>query len=196
MNIFKFLTLIVTFCVIASASVSAQSTNDRAKMPGNMKEFANIMYKSCVESEHPVLKKKELEMFCGCTASNMTKVFNTRQMKAMSEDTEEGQYQRNRMLLNVYAPCIEYPTRAMLLDNCLKQERLRNPTKTCGCIADGMGEYMRENAPKAIEQAIKRDKTDIDPLRFMLNSPAYRQYERSLAMSCTSKHESAGSKRR
>jgi hypothetical protein len=156
--------------------------------PKDIKEAANSYYKFCMSKQNPMLDAENQKLLCGCTASNIPDVMTLEQMKAMNTDTAEGLEQRNRMLLFVYTPCIEYPTRSMVLYQCMGNEQLKttlgNPTKICNCLADGMATFMRERAPDAIQMAIRRNEKDIDPLRKLMESNGYEQYQNMTLRNC------------
>ena len=154
-----------------------------------IKQHANAYFENCMRAENPMLKGEFKEMMCGCTSSKIPEVMTVEQYTAMAEDSAEGLHQRNRMMMFIYTPCIEYPTRALIMDSCPKLAALKHPKKTCGCIADGMADYMNEKAPQAIQEAIKRNKKDLDPLRHLLESTGYRQMEQYNLRKCIAMHE-------
>ncbi|MEZ5919023.1 MAG: hypothetical protein R3D66_03620 [Alphaproteobacteria bacterium] len=73
---------------------------------------------------------QHLQMMCACTSSKIPDVMTIQQMQALQTDTEEGQFQRNRMMMFVYAPCIEYPTRAGLSRISHEQSSNQNSDQT------------------------------------------------------------------
>lgn len=163
------------------------------KAPQNIKDYTNQYYKNCLAQKHPILKDEHLKLMCACTASNIPDNMSVEQIKAMSTDTSEGLHQRNRMMLFVYAPCIEHPTRALVLDSCLGNENLtetmKHEKKVCNCLADGMSEYMKVTAPKFIESAIKRNINDIDPLRVLMESKSYENKTEEIMHRCVALYE-------
>lgn len=179
-----------------TGSVDLQEKGHNAPKPSapqTIGDKANLYYQSCIKQKHPLLKGEMLGLFCGCTSAKMTEVMTPEQITTMGEDSVEGQYQRNRMTLFIYTPCIEYPTKALILDQCLNNKEarkgMRNPKKTCGCLAEGMGKYMREKAPKTIERALMVNAGDIDPLRVLLESPDFDSKTQYLMRACVAEHE-------
>lgn len=161
----------------------------KEEKPKSIKELSNDYFKNCTAQKHHILKNEELKLFCGCTAANMSEIMSPEEVQLMSTDTPEGQFQRNRMMLLVYTPCIEFPTRALIMNSCTQQAMLKRPIKTCECIADGMAEFVKERAPSVVENAVKRNIKDLDPLRSLLESRGYKSQERYYLTTCLSQHE-------
>ncbi len=161
--------------------------------PQNINEFANQYYNNCMTKATAVLNGNNLETLCTCTAAQIPNNMTVDQMKAMNTDTEEGALQRGRMLLFVYAPCIEYPTKALIMDQCVNnpdvKAKMKKPTKVCDCLSSGMADFMRESAPEHIRRALEENKTDLDPLRELMESKTFDNASRYHMATCVQKHE-------
>lgn len=164
-----------------------------APPPESIDDFANRYYENCLKQENETLKGENLEMMCGCTSAQIPQNMTVEQMRAMQDNTDEGKLQRSRMLLFVYTPCIKYPTKALVTEKCLNnpdvRKTMRNYRAVCGCLGDKMADYMDREAPRAMEQALKRDMTDIDPLRALMESRGFDDYSRYYMNKCLNEHE-------
>lgn len=156
--------------------------------PKSIGEMANTYFRNCLAQEHPMLDAENKQLMCGCTSAKIPEVMTLEQMKEMANDTPEGLEQRNRMMLFVYTPCIEYPTRAMVLYRCLDDPKLKallgNTQPMCSCLAGNMASFMREKAGPVIELAIRNNEKDIDPLRKLMESRAYEINEHQTLQGC------------
>lgn len=161
--------------------------------PQNVQEYANRYYKNCLAQQNDVLKGENLELLCACTAAKFTENMTMEQINAIDSGSQEGIYQRNRILMFVYAPCIEYPTRALILDQCLNdtknQYTMKNQGKTCTCLADGVAGDLKEQAPEVIKNALALNPKDLDPLALLMNSSAFESRFRSHSLRCLQLHE-------
>lgn len=161
--------------------------------PQSIKAFANQYFENCQKQQHPVLNGENLEMLCACSSAKVTQVMTTDNVKDMQQDTSEGQYQRNRLLTDVYIPCMEFPTQALLLDTCLKNpnvgQKMRNGAQICKCMAGGVSAYMVKEAPKYVRQALQSNPGDLDPLSTFLNSAEYQQQSQATLLACLQTHE-------
>ena len=161
--------------------------------PQTLGEYARAYHQNCLATDHPILAGKDLEDLCGCTANNFLDVMTLEQVLEMQQSTSEGLFQRNRMLLFVYAPCIEYPTRTMILKECMGQTRnkffMKNQSATCSCLANGVAEDLKELAPKYIENALRRNEKTLDPLGLLMNSDHFDERMRYHTRRCLADHE-------
>ena len=135
-----------------------------------------------------MLDAENKQLMCGCTSAKIPDIMTLEQMKAMANDTPEGLEQRNRMMVLVYTPCIEYPTRAMVLYRCLPDPKLQavvgDTGPICNCLADNMAMFMRVRAPRTIESALRHNQKDLDPLRLLMESKGYETAETQTLNGC------------
>ncbi len=159
----------------------------------SINDFANDYYANCKKQKHPVLKGEALEMLCGCTSAKIPDVMTVTQMEATQYDTPEGLKQRNRVLSDVYTPCIHYPAQALIFDQCVNNPQVSSSMKkykhVCKCLADNMAGFMKENAPATIDQALKDNPENLDPLRALLESPTFNEASQVHMKACVMKHE-------
>jgi hypothetical protein len=178
----------------ARAEPLPHSTPDQvAPAPRTINQFANDYYANCKKQKHAVLKGEALELLCGCTSSKIPEVMTVTQMEATQYDTPEGLKQRNRVLTDVYTPCIHYPAQALIFDQCLSNPQvsssMKNYKHVCKCLADNMAGLMKENAPATIDQALKDNPENLDPLRALLESPSFNEASQVHMKACVMKHE-------
>lgn len=170
-----------------------QEERKQARTPQTMEGYANDYYKNCLAQKHPVLQGDDLKLLCGCTSAKFSENMTLEQVQAMQTDSKEGLYQRNRMMMFVYAPCIEFPTRALVMHQCINDTKVRytmkNPSKTCVCLADGVAKDMKERAPEVIKNALVLNPKDLDPLALLLNSSAYENRTIYHTKACIQKYE-------
>ncbi len=171
----------------------APSTKKKAAPPETINDFANLYYKNCTKQEHPILKGKSLELLCGCTSAQIPQNMSVKQMRDMQENTPEGEHQRSRMLLFVYTPCIQYPTKALVRKQCLDNPEVKAGMKqykrVCECLADGMAGFMKEEAPRYVEMAMRRNGADLDPLRMLMESTLFEEKSQYYMRKCVTTHE-------
>ena len=152
------------------------------------KALANNYYKNCKKGSHPVLKGNSLEALCACTAAKITEEMNVSEIEALFSDTPESQNARDKMLMMVYAPCMQYPVRDLIVDNCVNNKDLSkipiNKQKICGCMGGKMGEYMAANAPNVIAQALRDNPGTQDPLASFFQSYAFKTASRQHMKAC------------
>lgn len=198
---FIFIALIALMPSISSADlfINRNKNKQQAKAPQTssapttIKQFANSYYKNCQKQKHPVLKGKNLELLCACSSAKITQTMTLQNVRDMAVDTNEGLKQRNRLLTEVYVPCMEFPTKALLMDSCMNDpavgKALKKPREVCSCMSTSVSKYIVREAPNASRKALATNAKNTDPLAALLNSKEYEQQSRTYLLSCLQKHE-------
>jgi hypothetical protein len=163
----------------------------------SIESFAKRYNENCLKKKNDILKGDDLRMLCACTASKLQEKMTVTEVETMTTDTPEGQVQRNRMVTDVYAPCMEYPSRALLMNQCNSyQDKLKkaqsgqaiNGEAICGCLAQNMAAYVAVNAQPILAQKLAANPADMDPLGAFLNSPEYQAQVNATFTGCIQQH--------
>ncbi len=163
----------------------------------SIESFAKRYNENCLKKKNEILKGDDLRMLCACTASKLQEKMTVEEVETMTTDTPEGQVQRNRMVTDVYAPCMEYPSRALLMNQCNSyQDKLKqtqggqaiNGEAICGCLAQNMAAYVAVNAQPILAQKLAANPSDMDPLGAFLNSPEYQAQVNATFTGCIQQH--------
>ncbi len=159
-------------------------------------EMASKYYQHCSAQQHPKMTPESLNKLCACTARAMQSKMSVEEIKGMAENTPQGQYLRNKMLINIYAPCMQYPTYDLLMGSCLNdpkvQMTMKNYKKTCHCMADAMGRHMAKHGPKIVANSLLSDPNNMDPLGAYLDSTEYNNTSAAYLQKCIQAHETGG----
>ncbi len=164
-----------------------------AQAPMTMDEFAQKSYEKCLKQDHPIMKGEPLRMFCACTMEKVKQKMTIEEVVAMTTETEAGQAQRNRLVVHVYAQCIEYPVRALLLHNCknnkdvLRDHAVSGET-ICNCMADDMAKYIAAHGAGVMAARLTANPNDQDPLGGFLASEAFRTQTENAFVACVGKN--------
>ncbi len=140
--------------------------------------LATRYYKNCVSKSDPVLKEANLQLLCTCAAQKMMEIMTVDDIKTMATETQEGQFQRNRLLLQVYAPCMQYPARSLLYGNCVGNAEIQQTVPgyeiACACMADRMASYVAENATTVVAQNLQANPSDSNPLQSLMGRADFK----------------------
>jgi hypothetical protein len=162
------------------------------------KEWANKYYNNCMAApEQPGMLPESKKALCACTASKMTQAMTEDEIKTMFSETPEGAYQRDRMTLLVYVPCMEAPTRDLIYNHCVGNMLIRRGLKkyheVCNCLGENMGKYAAENGGRIADEALRNRTNNNLNAKQLLNefmeSPAFQQQSQYYVTTCTQKHE-------
>lgn len=173
--------------VLLGAFVFAMSGWALAQTPIT-KDVAAKYYKNCKAKPPGIMSGETQDMLCSCTAGKLMENLSIEDMRTMTEETQEGRNMLNKMLIEVYAPCMEFPVKDLILDQCLKDPQLRTMSKNldglCGCVASGTAEYIATNGPDVLRQVLAKTPNITDPLGPMMESDAFQKEVQGRTMKC------------
>lgn len=169
-----------------------QTTPPAQAEPETIEDFAGRYNENCLKKKDPVLKGEPLRMLCACSASKLQEKMTVDEVKTMMEDTPAGLGQRNRMAVHVYAPCMEYPTRALLYHNCKANKdvlaQYKNADMICTCMADDMAAYIAQNGQSLLAQRLLENPNDPDPLGGLMQSAGFQQQTQNAFLACIQRY--------
>ncbi len=159
------------------------------KSPPNMNDYIIRYYKSCLSKETPSLNGANLKSLCGCTAQKISESLTIDDIQKMGANTPEGAAKRNIMLVKVYAPCLEYPTRAKIITDCFNGIKaqpglISNPDSVCLCMGDNMAKFVAQRGPEAIAKNLAANPGDLNPLASLMSSNEFIAETRNAMGTC------------
>ena len=168
----------------------------KQKAPETIDEYANRFYKNCKETESERLEEDIAELYCGCRAANLVMKMSMKEVRAMQKDTDEGRFQRKRMMMFVDGLCVPNVARPLILQQCFGGAKvtgnMRNAGGTCGCLANRLEYYLAQAAPGILDQGQRLRHDVSDPLGYVLNSSAYDLKLREYTLVCVAQFENRG----
>jgi len=155
------------------------------------KETANKYFENCV-AQPPAQQftADSQNMFCACTAARLAQFFTLEDMKTMTDTTAAPAAQRgafNKMLINIYAPCMETPAREFHFNACISNPdtaKYGDPNKICPCMADAIGLHMKHNGPNVFQELLARDPNLTDPMSALTDDPSFKTFAQSKLLAC------------
>lgn len=184
--------LTIGFVLTLALLVFAIPAPTRAEGTAVTKELADTYYQNCMGKPNPILSDKTKDMLCTCTAARMMKSLTVEEMRTMTQNDEAGRLALNKMLIEVYTPCMEFPIRDLVYDNCVKNKsnvpNFKNFEGLCGCMASETAEYVAEEGPQTIRNALKDNPFITDPMGPLMSSPEFQKASQDFTMSCMMKY--------
>lgn len=176
---------LVVFFALAIAILPAPA---RAQGTAVSKDMADKYYQNCLSQPNPILSDKTKDMLCTCTAARMMKQLTVEDMRTMTQNDQNGRLALNKMLIEVYTPCMEFPVRDLVYDNCIKNRsqmsQVKNLEGLCGCMASSTAEFVAKEGPQTIQNALKSDPFISDPLGPLMSSPEFQKASQDFTMAC------------
>lgn len=147
-------------------------------------EQAQKYYESCATNRDERMSVATQDAFCQCSARGFKKHITIEDLTTLS--TETGQAARditNKMLINLYAPCMEHPVRDLVMNKC-KQDAFQAGHKICECMASKMANYMSTRAGSELDAILKKTPDVYDPLGAITSSKSYEAQEKRTILQC------------
>ncbi|MFA5592246.1 MAG: hypothetical protein WC989_02910 [Micavibrio sp.] len=153
------------------------------------KETANSYFDNCAaQPAGESLSADSQNMLCACTAARLTQFFTVEDMQAMADPNRpEARLAVNKMLVEIYAPCMEAPTRDFHYNACITNPdtaRYGDPQRICPCMADAVAGHMRNNGPAVFRDILTRNPTIVDPMAALVDDPGFKQFAQSKLLAC------------
>lgn len=156
-------------------------------------EQANNYYANCVtqaaQSEQRFSKQAQ-ELFCACTSARLSQgVFSLEDMKAMTDTNNPNARQSmNKMIVNVYAPCMDEPTREYHYNTCVANPQVDrlggNKEQLCRCASDQIAAHLRTNGAKQFQDILARDPNIADPMQALYDDQGFQTFAQSRLLGC------------
>ena len=146
-------------------------------------DTAARFYENCMKKPEGTMSAGTQDIFCQCTAYHTQKNLTMEDMQAMQDPSPAGRLALNKVLLDVYAPCMEFPVRDLIYNKCMENDFQRKEG-ICSCLADKMGRYTADSAQARLKDVLAQDPNIYDPMGPIVNSPDFAQREKRLALDC------------
>ena len=144
------------------------------------KEMGNNYYNNCMTKSDPRLTPQSQKELCACTVVKMMEAMTVEELMVMSQESQDGRLMLNKMLTQVYAPCMEYPVYDLVEDNCIKDPKIAavgNTTlskkKLCGCVARKTGKWFADEGRGLMTALLEQDPNITDPISPVMESKPF-----------------------
>jgi hypothetical protein len=182
----KFLTLLT---IILLVPFSARAQQGFTPVP---KEMANQYFSNCVQSSAKTEQRfspQAQQMLCACTAARLTQFFSVEDMQTMANTSDpNARIAFNKMLINIYAPCMKEPMREYHYAQCISNPQTgrltNNPQKMCACAADQLGIQMEVYGSQMFEKILSQNPTIEDPMGAVYSDPEFQTLAQKKALEC------------
>ncbi len=174
--------LILLTLLLAPVAASAQGFTPVPQ------DKANVYYQSCASQPSQFSSQESQNIFCACTAARMTQFYSMEDMKnATSQDPAIARPAYNKMLIDVYAPCMDTPTFEYYHKTCITNPdtaKYGDPQKICNCLAEQMAIHMRGSGPQIFRDILARDPNILDPQAALFSDPAFNTFAQKKLLTC------------
>ena len=151
------------------------------------KDTANSYFQNCAAQSDPRFSQETQKLFCACTAVKLMENFTLEDMQATAKQDQSGRNATNKMITQIYAPCIRYPAREYHYQTCIadpKSKMLGNAEKICNCSADQVASHLQTNAQSMLNNILRTNPNVMDPMQALYDDRAFQKLVQSKVMSC------------
>lgn len=154
------------------------------------KDAANNFYLACRSAPDPRMTPETQNAMCACNAAMLMEKMSVEEVDTMKEQSQAGRDMLNKMLLEVYAPCMNYPVQDLIEAECLRNENISkagismSKEHICSCTANKMAEWFAKDGLELMRTTIKQHPNITDPIGPVMESQAFKSQSYSTLTSC------------
>lgn len=159
----------------------------QAQTPVN-DEMAKAYYDSCMGKRDQRMSTEAQDSLCTCTSEKMKETMSVEDIRTMGRDDQAGRDMLNKMMLNVYAPCMHRPIAEMVRDQCMMEDRMQSTrmhkVDLCACIGDKMGVWFTTNGRDLMAEVLAQNPNISDPIGPVMASQPFMNTTMDTMMAC------------
>lgn len=180
---------LIVFTALVSFALAVILPDIAAATPVN-KETSRNYFNNCLQERDPRMSKASQEEFCACTAATMEQSFTMEELQTMHEQEQESRDMVDKLLLEVYVPCMSYPVRDMIEMQCLDDPKvtaleLKGDRGTlCDCMGVSTGTWFSAEGGALMAALIADNPEMSDPLVPVMDSRAFQNKAYEFLMKC------------
>lgn len=144
---------------------------------------AQSYQQNCIAQPNPNITPQTQQIFCACTAEQLKKTLTVEDMAATRGNDQAARDAMNKTIVNVYAPCMEFPVRDMVFMKCQK-DAYQAGQQICQCLSSNMAKYVSQRAKSDLPAILAANPNVTDPMQAIVESPDYQQMEKRIALGC------------
>lgn len=177
----------LTILLMLYASADAQAT------PVSRDE-ANQYYQNCVKQDSAATGPENMRMLCSCAAAKIVEVMTQEELQSLSPEAAQNRPVRDKMLLDVYAPCLDEIAPELFAHQCASDESLHelgdqiDVTAACGCVGERAGKWFKGKARTIISELLKTNPLLVDPVAPLMTERQVRREVTGHLVGCSSKN--------
>lgn len=179
----KYLAIVLATFFLAAAPAQAQTKISP--------EIGKAYYDSCMGLRDPRMSTESQDSLCTCTAAKMQETMSVENIRTMGQNDQAGREMLNKMLLDVYAPCMQLPIAEMVNDQCMMEDKMASShmhkTDLCACVGDKTGTWFSSNGRDLMAQVLAENPNISDPMGPIMASKPFMDATFATMMECQPK---------
>ena len=180
--------------ILAIQCLCLAVSNPTAAQTPVSKATANKYYENCAALRDERMSEDTQNAFCACTSARVMDAMSMEELTTMYQDNQQGRNMLNKMLTDVYAPCMNFPVQDLVHDNCMHDENLislnlKNPAlyELCGCMSMLTGEWFTGEGRDFMADLLEKNPNITDPIGPVMESKAFKAKSYEFMTRCMAK---------
>ncbi len=161
--------LLITLCVAAALPAKATPiSSDKGEQ----------YYKNCMSTPDLRLLPGTQDVFCQCTQKFMLQNMTYEDLVGLKNNERAS---LNKMMVGVYAHCLQYPVHDDIYAVCQKQGV---DAATCNCLAGNIGKYTESESVRLLGSVLDQYPNAFDPVAAIKQTPEFEAKTNEIATQC------------
>lgn len=145
-------------------------------------EQANNFYVNCMSTRDDRMTQETQNAMCACQSVKVMENMSVEEIRVMSSDLPDARMMYDKMLINVYAPCMSYPLQEIALTQCLESEELdlaglnMPKDELCVCASQKTASWLVDFGPALMNQTLKKNPDMSDPLGPVIENRTFKSH--------------------
>lgn len=154
------------------------------------KEQANNYYFNCKSKPDPRMRPESQDAMCACTAAVLGESMTVEDIKIMSGDTLESRRALNKMLVEVYAPCMGFPVQDLVGMQCLDDPKIDKigsnipKEELCSCIAEKTASWFTLEGRALMRSVLLKTPNIVDPVGPIMETSTFKSQTYNSLIAC------------
>ena len=149
---------------------------------------ARNYYDNCKNKSDPNITPITQKLLCACTAVQLFKNMSVGDVDSMALQNQAGRLALNKMIIDVYAPCMKHPAKELYYQNCITnpetQNLTKNPEKTCSCMSSNIASYLSTRGVDVFQKILRENPNITDPMAALSNDKTFQKFTQTQLMGC------------
>lgn len=153
-------------------------------------DMANGYYERCIAGQSPIMSEESQKSMCACTSAYMMENLVVEDIQAMAGQDQQARVALNKMITEVYAPCMSDPVQDLFWTRCMEDDKIDSfglsvtQEELCSCVATQTGEWYEGMGRELMKKALMLNPNLEDLAEPMMRSTAFQKASYEILMQC------------
>lgn len=180
----------ITSTIVALVLLTILSTSAAFAQTPVSRDQAQNYYEKCRSKTDPRVHPETMDAFCSCTAKEMIKSMSVEDVEVMGSGVGQSRDKLNKMILEVYTPCMNYMVTEMVGAECMTNPDIDkfsgkiNKPALCQCMGEETGLWFTQEGRALMRDVLAKTPNIDDPLGPVMETKAFKEQTYSSISTC------------